>query len=84
MNLFHPLRQSHSGANLSIINCLARKSARRNVVHRFPAQMLNILLFDFASQPGTHYTDALKQHRAIIAKNVTTNLLDRHIKPLFL
>jgi len=46
--------------------------------------MLNILLFDFASQPGSRYTDALKQHRAIIAKNVTTNLFDHHIRPLFI
>jgi hypothetical protein len=40
--------------------------------------------FKIAAQLGTRYTDALKTHRAIIAKNVTTNLLDRHIKPLFL
>ncbi len=40
--------------------------------------------FKIAAQLGSRYTDALKQHRAIIAKNVTTNLLDRHIKPLFL
>lgn len=40
--------------------------------------------FKIAAQMGTRYTDALKQHRDVIAKNVTTNLLDRHIKPLFL
>lgn len=40
--------------------------------------------FKIAAQLGTRYTDALKQNRAIIAKNVTTNLLDRHITPLFL
>jgi hypothetical protein len=40
--------------------------------------------FKIAAQMGERYTDALKAHREIIAKNVTINLLDRHIKPLFL
>jgi hypothetical protein len=39
--------------------------------------------FKIAAQLGTRYTDALKEHREIIAKNVTLNLLDRHIRPLF-
>jgi hypothetical protein len=40
--------------------------------------------FKIAAQLGTRYTDALKMHRDIIAKNVTENLLDRHVRPLFL
>ena len=40
--------------------------------------------FKIAAQLGSRYTDALKQYRTIIAKNVTVNLLDRHIRPLFL
>jgi hypothetical protein len=39
--------------------------------------------FKIAAQLGTRYTDALKEHREIIAKNVTLNLLERHIRPLF-
>jgi hypothetical protein len=39
--------------------------------------------FKIAAQLGTRYTDALKTHREIIAKNVTLNLLERHIRPLF-
>jgi len=39
--------------------------------------------FKIAAQMGTRYTDSLKKHRAIIACNVTHNLLDRHLLPLF-
>ncbi len=39
--------------------------------------------FKIAAKLGTRYTDALKTHRAIIARNVTHNLLNRHILPLF-
>jgi hypothetical protein len=40
--------------------------------------------FKIAAQLGARYTDALKMHREIIAKNVTENLLERHVRPLFL
>jgi len=39
--------------------------------------------FKIAAQMESRYTDALKKHRAIIARNVTRNLLARHILPLF-
>ena len=39
--------------------------------------------FKVAAQMGTRYTDALKKFRHVIARNVTHNLLERHIKPLF-
>jgi tagaturonate epimerase len=40
--------------------------------------------FKIAAKKGNRYLDALKQHEIIIAKNVTENLLTRHIKPLLL
>lgn len=40
--------------------------------------------FKIAAQMGERYTNALKEHKDVIAKNVTTNLLERHIRPLFL
>ena len=40
--------------------------------------------FKVAAQLGDTYLDALKANAAIVAKNVTTNLFDRHMKPLFL
>lgn len=39
--------------------------------------------FKIAAKLGTRYTDALKTHATIIARNVTHNLLERHILPIF-
>ena len=39
--------------------------------------------FKVAAKMGTRYTDALKIEEATISRNVTGNLLDRHIKPIF-
>ena len=39
--------------------------------------------FKLAAEMGRRYTDALKKNEAIIARNVTANLYDRHIKPIF-
>ncbi|MFW5883323.1 MAG: tagaturonate epimerase family protein [Verrucomicrobiota bacterium] len=40
--------------------------------------------YKVAAEYGSTYYDALEKHREIIAKNVTENLFDRHIKRLFL
>ena len=40
--------------------------------------------FKVAAKMGTRYTEALKANEAAVARNVTTNLFERHIKPLFL
>ncbi|MFZ0828870.1 MAG: tagaturonate epimerase family protein [Verrucomicrobiia bacterium] len=40
--------------------------------------------FKIAARQGGRYLNALKKHEAVIAKNVTENLLERHLKPLFL
>ncbi|MDY3558209.1 tagaturonate epimerase family protein [Gemmata sp. JC673] len=40
--------------------------------------------FKVAAQMGTQYLDALKACEAAVSRNVTTNLFDRHLKPLFL
>lgn len=39
--------------------------------------------FKIAAKFGAEYTQALEEHREIIARNVTSNLWDKHIKPLF-
>jgi len=39
--------------------------------------------FKVAAEMKARYTDALVANEAIIARNVTHNLLERHIKPLF-
>jgi hypothetical protein len=40
--------------------------------------------FKIAAKMGDRYLDALKANEEIVAKNVTTNLFERHIKPVFL
>lgn len=39
--------------------------------------------FKVAAEMGDRYTGALKEYETVIAKNVTLNLLDRHIMPIF-
>ncbi|MFM8469903.1 MAG: tagaturonate epimerase family protein [Limisphaerales bacterium] len=46
-------------------------------------QLLHVS-FKLAAKAGTRYTDLLKANEAIVAKNVTENLYDRHLKPLFI
>jgi tagaturonate epimerase len=40
--------------------------------------------FKIAAKKGDRYLNALKKHEAVIARNVTENLLERHMKPLLL
>jgi len=40
--------------------------------------------FKIAAKKGERYLNALKKHEAVVAKNVTENLYERHLKPLFL
>ncbi len=46
-------------------------------------QLLHVS-FKLAAKAGARYTDLLKANEAIVAKNVTENIFDRHMKPLFL
>jgi tagaturonate epimerase len=40
--------------------------------------------FKVAAKQGTRYTDLLDANREIVARQVTENLFDRHLRPLFL
>jgi hypothetical protein len=40
--------------------------------------------YKVAAALGERYTAALRKHEAIIADNVTRNLFDRHLKPIFI
>ena len=44
-------------------------------------QLLHVS-FKVAAKKGDRYLNALKKHEAIVAKNVTENLFERHMKPL--
>ena len=39
--------------------------------------------YKVAAKMGDRYLEALDKHSAIIARNVTTNIYERHLKPLF-
>lgn len=45
-------------------------------------QLLHVA-FKLAAKAGPRYTDLLNVHSEIVGRNVTENLLDRHLKPLF-
>jgi hypothetical protein len=40
--------------------------------------------YKIAAKKGDHYLGALREFREVVGKNVTANLFERHIKPLFL
>ncbi len=40
--------------------------------------------FKVAAKMGSRYLDALKANEEVVARNVTMNLFDRHIRPVFL
>jgi tagaturonate epimerase len=46
-------------------------------------QLLHVS-FKIAAKMGDRYLSALKKHEAVVAKNVTENLFERHMKPLLL
>lgn len=46
-------------------------------------QLLHVS-FKLAAKMGQRYLDALETHREDVARNVTENLYERHLKPLFL
>jgi len=46
-------------------------------------QLLHIA-YKIAAEMGTRFSDALKKYEGIIAKNVTENIYQRHIKPVFM
>ncbi len=46
-------------------------------------QLLHVS-FKVAAKKGDRYLQALQKHEAVIAKNVTENLFERHMKPLLL
>ena len=59
-----------------------RHDAKNPKYNRHFRQLIHVS-FKVAAEMSSRYTDALKAHEAIIARNVTTNLFDRHILPIF-
>ena len=62
----------------------ALRHDRKNPGYNPSFRQLLHVSFKVAAKLGDRYLDALKRHEAVIAKNVTENLFERHMKPLFL
>jgi hypothetical protein len=46
-------------------------------------QLLHVS-FKIAAKAGTRYTDLLKSNQTVVAQQVTENIYDRHLKPIFI
>lgn len=57
---------------------------QNNPNHNLQFRQLMHVGYKVASQMGDMYLKAIEENEAVIAKNVTENIFERHIKPLFL
>ena len=62
----------------------ALRHDRNNPAYNPDVRQLLHVGFKVAAKLGSRYTDALEMNRTIISRNVTNNLFERHLKPLFL
>jgi hypothetical protein len=61
----------------------ALRHDQKNPNYNLHFRQLIHVSFKVAAEMGSRYTDALKANEAIIARNVTANLYERHILPIF-
>lgn len=62
----------------------ALRHDQNNPAYNMHLRQLLHVGYKVASEMGDRYLDALVENSEIVGKNVTENLYDRHIKPLFL
>ena len=62
----------------------ALRHDRKNLGYNPDFRQLLHVSFKVAARMGDRYLHALKEHEPIISRNVTENLFERHLKPLFL
>ena len=56
----------------------------QNPNYNFNFRQLIHVAYKVAAEMGGRYLELVQKHEKIIAKNVTTNIFERHIKPIFL
>ncbi len=61
----------------------ALRHVQSNPAYNLHFRQLLHVAFKVAAELGERYTDALKANAEIVGRNVTENLLERHIKPIF-
>jgi len=62
----------------------ALRHDRKNPLYNPHVRQLLHVGYKIAAKKGQRYLDALGAHEATVAKNVTANLYERHLKPLFI
>jgi hypothetical protein len=62
----------------------ALRHDRKNPGYNPSFRQLLHVSFKVAAKKGDRYLKALKKHEAVVARNVTDNLFERHMKPLLL
>jgi hypothetical protein len=62
----------------------ALRHDQRNAAYNPSLRQLLHVGFKVAAKMGGRYLDALDANEEIVARNVTTNLFERHIRPIFL
>jgi hypothetical protein len=62
----------------------ALRHDQKNKLYNPHVRQLLHVGYKVAAHKGEQYLEALRTHEAAVARNVTTNLFERHLKPLFL
>jgi hypothetical protein len=64
--------------------CSAVRHDQKNPAYNPSARQLLHVGYKIAAKKGKRYLKALEQYKASVAANVTENLYERHLKPIFL
>ena len=62
----------------------ALRHEQKNKDYNLHIRQLLHVAYKLAAKKGARYLDLIGKNKAVIARNVTTNLFDRHIKPVFI
>ncbi len=77
-----PTKETVNGWTAAQFTSALRHDQKNPAFNPHLRQLLHVG-FKIAAKKGQRYLDALKKHEAVVAKNVTENLYERHLKPLF-
>jgi hypothetical protein len=78
-----PARETVNGWTSEQFVSALRHDPKNKAFNPHLRQLLHVG-FKIAAKKGDRYLDALKKHEVVIARNVTENLFERHMKPLLL
>ncbi len=77
-----PSKETVDGWNSDQLVAALRHDQKNPAFNVHLRQLLHVG-FKIAAKKGERYLIALKKHEAFVSKNVTENLYERHLKPLF-